>query len=391
MDELALIREFRSQVPSAPAEMRRSARETLVARSGRTGGLDVLRRRPVLTAAVLVLLAGLVTGSALGLGDRLLDLIRGKPAPPSVKREFAQMFGNSGAVVPYFDFPMVIKNRIHGVLAFRTSAGPVGIWAAPTRTGGVCIVLRVLRPKTFAQGLPFLGSCGPFRNPGGAPAAAGVESRDPYRFVWGFAAPGVDRVVVRLDDGRRKEARVYEHFFGTGIPGTTYREVVAYDRAGHRLGSYKPQTAAAQPPPPPPEPRRTDEFRQLFHVERGRGTVDVAVAPAAGGGVCVELRAPERAEAGCRKISLPLQLLSFGFYGPPGPTVAFFAGHVSGRVNTLELRYEDGSSSSVKPVKSFFLTVLSGKRTRVGHRGLVFVARNARGKIIGRIRLDRRP
>jgi hypothetical protein len=83
-------------------------------------------------------------------------------------------------------------------------------------------------------------------------------------------------------------------------------------------------------------------------------------------------------------------LFTFGLYGPPGPTVAFFAGHVSDRARTLELRYEDGSSSRVRPVDGFFLTVLTGRRTRVGHRGLAFVARDSRGKIVGRIRLDRR-
>lgn len=396
MDELTLIREFRSQVPSAPAERRRSAREALVAHSERTGRLDVLRRRPVLTAAVLVLLAGLVTGSALGLGERLLDLIRGKPAPPSVQREFVRMLGNRGAVIPYFDFPKVIKSRIHGVLVFRTSAGPVALWAGPTRGGDkVCFILRKLRPRNFGERVPLLAACGAPGPPAGKSAVASwdsssSESGGSMAFVYGVAARGVASVEIRLGRGVSRRARVYEHFFAVGVPPehSNVEEVVAFDARGHTVGRNRvdlaPQVA------PPPEPRRTGPFKQLFHVERGRGTVDVAVAPAAGGGVCVELRAPERDEAGCRKISLPLQLLSFGSYGPPGPTVAFFAGHVGGRVKTLELRYEDGSSSRVTPLKSFFLTVLSGKRTRVGHRGLVFVARDASGTIIGRIRLDRR-
>ena len=182
MDELTLIREFRSQVPSAPAERRRSAREALVAHSERTGRLDVLRRRPVLTAAVLVLLAGLVTGSALGLGERLLDLIRGKPAPPSVQREFVRMLGNRGAVIPYFDFPKVIKSRIHGVLVFRTSAGPVALWAGPTRGGDkVCFILRKLRPRNFGERVPLLAACGAPGPPAGKSAVASWDSAAPSR------------------------------------------------------------------------------------------------------------------------------------------------------------------------------------------------------------------
>ena len=106
MDELQLIRDFRAATPGPSEETRRQARERLAARFERRNGSFVFarfERRQLLVAVAVALLAGLLAGSALAFGNRLLDFIRGEPAPKSVQREFAHLDPQS--VIPYFDYP----------------------------------------------------------------------------------------------------------------------------------------------------------------------------------------------------------------------------------------------------------------------------------------------
>src|SRR4029078_4049398 len=86
MDEIKLIKGFRSELPGASGESRQRARERLEGRFERRRflGLDPLSRRAAVCVAA-ALLAGLLAGSALAFGGRLVDSIRGKPAPKDVR------------------------------------------------------------------------------------------------------------------------------------------------------------------------------------------------------------------------------------------------------------------------------------------------------------------
>jgi hypothetical protein len=145
MDELKLIRDFRAGMPGPSEEARRQAREVLAARFEHRKGAFVFARfgrRQLLVAAAVLLLAGLLAGSALAFGDRLLDFIRGEPAPKSVQSEFARLDPHS--VIPYFDYPTVIKGRItefwHSTPppdAWRCGRGRLGA-AAPATSSASC-------------------------------------------------------------------------------------------------------------------------------------------------------------------------------------------------------------------------------------------------------------
>ena len=240
MDELQLIREFRAGMPGPPDETRARGRERLAAQfEPRSGALVFGRfeRRKLLVGAAVALLAGLLAGSALAFGDRLLDFIRGEPAPKSVQREFAHLDPHS--VIPYFDYPTVIKGRIHGVLAFDTAGGRVALWAGPTRSGGACYVFRKLRQKTLSDSLPLAAGCLGRRVPDGLKLVAGLATpaAPNLGFAWGYTAKNVASVEVHLAGGVVKRAPVYERFFAVGAPATkSLVSAVGLAADGHEVG-----------------------------------------------------------------------------------------------------------------------------------------------------------
>jgi hypothetical protein len=247
MDELQLITSFRAGVPSASDETRRYARERLAAQFDRPSrfGAPLLGRRRVLVWTAAALLAGLLAGSALAFGGRFLDFIRGEPAPKSVRNTYH--FGFKGGP-PHFGNPNVIESRAHGVLAFKTTAGPMALWAAPTRNGGVCWLLTRLAPGTPAPGFG-VGGCGPRGVPGGRKLVADVstlmsgEGGRTLRFGYGLglAAKDVVRVEFRLTNGKVLRANVYEGFFGVGTPpGAKAVSVTGFDAQGRVVARYTP-------------------------------------------------------------------------------------------------------------------------------------------------------
>ena len=393
MDELQLIREFRAGMPGPPDETRARGRERLAAQfEPRSGALVFGRfeRRKLLVGAAVALLAGLLAGSALAFGDRLLDFIRGEPAPKSVQREFAHLDPHS--MIPYFDYPTVIKGRIHGVLAFDTAGGRVALWAGPTRSGGACYVFRKLRQKTLSDSLPLAAGCLGRRVPDGLKLVAGLATpaAPNLGFAWGYTAKNVASVEVHLAGGVVKRAPVYERFFAVGAPATkSLVSAVGLAADGHEVGRCCPLPPV--PPPSPPQPPRVGPYQPVFDIQKAGHRFVFAIAPAARGGLCTDLTSPGRPhERSCIARLGRLQPLGLGEGGPPGPPWAFFVGRVGNGVASVRLRYEDGTSSKVPLTSRYFLEVVTGLHTRRGHRPLIFLARDSTGHVVATERLDRR-
>ena len=408
MDELQLIKTFRSTAPQASDETRRRARALLAAPADRPSRYSVplIGRRRVLVWVTVALLAGLLAGTAFAFGGRLLDFVRGGPAPKSVQLVFKHGFGDKGEVLHYFNSPDVIKSRLHGVLAFPTKAGPVALWAAPTRGGGVCFTLRPLKPKNFGEA--FTGTVTCVKGvPLGLPLVATIES-SPGGASWasGIARKDIVRVEVHLTDGSVHRARVYEHFFGVGVPpGSQLASAVGFDANEHKVGTYSSKSLP-KPKPPRPVPARTGSYRKVFDARlkvssRSTGEfthrVVFAVAPAAGGGLCTsltyngqpgEIPSPQVQRHCARSSRAPLQLLGFGGGGPP--EWGFAVGRARADVATVQLRFEDGTTASVRLTAGrFFLVLPRGLHMRRGYRPRVLNARDRANRVLARLRLDR--
>jgi hypothetical protein len=297
MDEIQLLRDFRAELPTPSPDARRSARLALVARTGESRARRWFRgRRRAVVIAVAALAAVVAVGAALGLGDRVLDLVRGKPASPSAQRIFAKMFDTTTLPEPY-------KTRVagyqpegewRGILGLTTSIGPLGLWAAPTHNGGICFTYAWLDKEITHPVFPAAGGdceaaswhqgdpwpqhdpLDPARIeakiwPAGRPAVRAQinpygyglpmtpgDTRATTAIVQGRAAAEVARVEIVFRDGGARRVPVYDTFFATEVPrGRVVQELVPLGARGQVLahgscvlspGSQPPQILCSAPP-----------------------------------------------------------------------------------------------------------------------------------------------
>jgi hypothetical protein len=126
------------------------------------------RRRGVSVALVAAALLGaLLITPALGLGDRLLDLLQRPAAPPEVQAHFAandtlrkQLFAHTEAAgnALHDRFSRVVPGEARGIAAIESADGPIYLWAAPTEDGRQCWLIQA--GAEVATGRPYgLTSC----------------------------------------------------------------------------------------------------------------------------------------------------------------------------------------------------------------------------------------
>jgi hypothetical protein len=247
MDEL--IRDFRSEVPDPGADSIRAARATLAARMSRG---PWWRRRFVVAIAV-TLVAAVAAGAALGLGDRLVDLIRGKPAPES----FQRMMEATQERYPVFGYE--ITGDWRGVTATATPIGPAGIYVAPA-SRGICWHAIVTNEDISELRGHLVGACGP-PSPRQLFEVGVMPYQDGGRFdrtaptgrtldvLVGRVGQDASRLAVHLCDGRRPvRVPVRESFVLAVIPeGREVDRIVAFDPQGARLGQTRPPGPGGAP------------------------------------------------------------------------------------------------------------------------------------------------
>ena len=244
------------------------------------------RRVWVLAAAVLAAVA--IVSSAFGWTSRLLDLVAGQPAPPRVKRAFALEKEARKRVLPIFrqEASGVVVAQAHGVIGLDSSVGPVILWAAPTRTGGVCWVVEIKRLDALA---------------GRPTASANCSSRpptadDPFDYslsktlvgdrylelVMGRVLPEVSTVEVRDADESETLTIVegfYLHELGTGSDPIT---LIALDRGGTEIRRQEIRRLEPIPRPDPVGPERV-----LIRFQTAAGfTLSFALARGENGSLC---------------------------------------------------------------------------------------------------------
>jgi hypothetical protein len=399
MDEIQLIRGFRSELPGASGESRQRARERLEGRFERRRFLGLNARSP--RAAVWVaaaLLAGLLAGSALAFGGRLVDSIRGKPAPEDVR----QHLGYRSTAVFHYVNP-VITSRAHGVMEFSTSAGRASLWAAPRSDGLMCLWAKVPLAKPYPQGSSPAGryqqseACfGRDRTLRGRPvkALSWSDSGEP-KYVIGIATRKVHAVEVRFLEGGARRAKLYDGIFAVGTPpGLTPVSATAFDAQGRKLGvdTFWPEPST----PAPTNPKRTGPFVKKVVAEQDGYRVTASVAPATRGGLCYDVASTGTGHRSfCARPDRRVFPVLRPWEGPPAEARgdaaiwAFVFGQAREGAAAVELRFEDGASSTV-PLSDdrFFVAFVTGMNTKPGHRPSALVARDSAGRVIGTARLD---
>jgi hypothetical protein len=281
VNELELIRDFRTSAPSPTAAARAAALERLTscweARRGRLAG----RRRLLLGVALLI--AALATGTAVGVGDRIVDLVRGKPAPTRIKEGPLSTWGprpfpkNMPEEAKARAFGYQVTGEWRGVLAVHTSAGLLTLWKAPARNGSVCWDYMFTNDDATRWIAPAEGGCDhpgwrsgdPWpddrfgrevrkRLPRGRPTLAAqidvrpVTPRKEITWLRGRAALGIAQVEIRFRKGTRRRIGVYDTFFAAEIPpGSFVRRLVPLDARGRAVPCNYPRLCSWPQGPPP--------------------------------------------------------------------------------------------------------------------------------------------
>jgi hypothetical protein len=242
--DLDLLVGFRSEVPLPDEE----TAERVYRRATTTPPHRWLLLRARLSRRARVVmavgLAGLVlVPAAVAVGGRLAGWFQGKPAPASIRQDFvkfnAQMQQMSAAEAKSGlarQAPQAIASRAHGVLALRTADGPVYMWAAPRRGGGICWLIQL----AAAKGISY-ASCDQTWPPDqqltfGTFGAIVYPSE---QFIMGRAVGGAASVVVNLSNGTTTRLPVVEGLFMGAIPKHVHPlEVASYNAAGNRLTGF---------------------------------------------------------------------------------------------------------------------------------------------------------
>lgn len=398
MDEIELLQRFRDAVPETQSGPKERARSRLTSVIGSPAAAHARRRRGsrrTWIAFAALLLAAVATTSALAWGGRLLDFVAGEPAPPPVRRSFTLDNAARARVLPIFRSSSganVIVEHAHGVLGIESSVGPVIIWAAPTRRGGVCYVLDI-EAHRLSDGRPNGGGgCNPAPLPDAVKLQHGFRMTrvgDGYlRLVEGQVTPDVASVELHYVDGGIEQLPLAEGFFlyepRANVEATL---IIARDAAGREL---KRRPVRSQFPLTSRMPEPIGPERVLFQLETAAGhRLTLAIAPAEGGGVCKTIRYRGGVGSSCgrdprERIESDAISVHPGLWNeaPDRKPLLTLEGVVGAEVAELELRYENGEVEELSIVEQHVLFEIPPGHH--GDRRFLLVARDETGHVLVR-------
>jgi hypothetical protein len=389
MDELALLRQFRADVPR-PLRAQQQARERLeqLIAGGRR------RRSPrlvVLLAALALLIA--LGGAAYGLAR---EYLLGDPAPDPVKQQAAMLNEIKGELIPTARLGPGIRVEETKLAAFLdASTGPVYLWAAPSERGDECWFEQIIGTEQ-PDGSPNLrGGCGHARD--GRPidwslSATRVRDGRILPFISGKVGGNVAKLEL-TSEGETVQVPLQGRYFLFQVSDATREanpqiprlRLTAYDNAGDVLAQ-----ANSRPQPRRPRPidlngqtplieiltRRTGTPIRLYVIQRDGERCRVLVSPGGTGSSCGG-RPPKSNEV---------------FVGPnqigaaPGGMLLLW-GEVGSDITKLELQFEGGRIEELPLTNRFALYQVDPADFDAGRRPLRLVGRDANGTAVGERKL----
>jgi hypothetical protein len=371
MDEIAVLKTFRAEVPERDDDARAAVRRVLQQRRRRHRAL-LSGRNWILVGAVLVAVAA--ASSAFGWTSRLIDAVAGEPAPAPVKEAFAVM-NEAGAreMIPSFRRVAsdAIVERAHGAIGINSSLGPVIIWAAPTRRGGICWIVDIERLRGPDGVPPGSGGCNPTMPWLAAEPLHHVlaETRvgDGYlRLLHGRALRDVSSIELRYADGEAETLAVLNRFFLHELSHDSKPEVlIARDESGAEIGRRYINPTGMQPGPVGPEdsPAQIGPERVLIRLETSTGhPLTFSLAPAEGSQLCHIERYRGSLSGGCgrdrrERVGDAELIIGPGLWNEPpdGKPLVKLSGVVGSTIAELELLYVDGTRTRIPIVERFVL------------------------------------
>ncbi|MFL6069444.1 MAG: hypothetical protein ACJ74N_17100 [Gaiellaceae bacterium] len=204
---------------------------------------------------------------------------------------------------------------------------------------------------------------------------------DQFALVEGLASDDVAKIVAFLANRHTQPVPLTDNVYAVQIARTKLpAELVAYDTHGRIIGitPVNATPGSARPTPAPGRPR------QLLHVTSATGaTATLYTGPSSDGGKCMYVRWYQSKHAtgqtgGCNTLTAHRPAITLSGGGPTG----IWQGQARTDVKTVELRFADGSHTSIKPTDGFILYALN--RSQLTSGGLTkAIARDAARKDVG--------
>ncbi len=401
MDEIIAVRAFRSEIPDRDAGARDAVRRTLeaaLAEPLRAPRRSLWRSRRMWVLIAVTLGAVAAVSSAFGWTSRLIDVIAGQPAPPRIKRTFALENEARERVLPIFRRQAMsdtIIEQAHGVIGFDSSVGPVILWAAPTRGGGLCWLIEIKRADELAGRPTSNPNCSPQLRRVDAPLAYGFSRTlvgDRYLALiegrlQGRLQANVTSLELRYGDGRSEMVPIAEGFFLQELRVESEPILlIARDRSGAEVKRLEVQAFELIPPPGPVGPERilirveTDAgFPLTFSLARTENGELCQLTHYPGGGLGRTCGPDPRTRVAPDEISVHPGLWNEAQDGKPLVTLG---GVVGSAIARLDLHYEDGTIVAVPVVEQFVLFVIPPEH-RSDER-FILVGRSPSGEAITR-------
>lgn len=209
-------------------------------------------RRPRVLVALAVFLV--LVPTAIACRGAIRDLFFGSPAPPIIKRSFAdqnkmQVLVRKWAAAhgrgPVAFMPRVDPSKAHGVISIRTSDGRLLLWAAPTYDGRECWFINFARDAIGHKRATGGGSCDQAKPPPGNLS---------WSTVWSAAHPTLKvlsgrvyvsdavAVLANVGDGSPPvRVPVVDRYFLAAFPRQAkLPDAIAVDRKGRMVAGRKP-------------------------------------------------------------------------------------------------------------------------------------------------------
>ncbi len=388
MDELEYVRRFRAAVPAGERDRVRTALLDAI-----EAEVPASRRRRLRLGLVLAVVAitGVAVGSALGVGDRLVELIAGKPAPPPIAARLTDE-ALAERITPLFaDVSNVRTEDAHGVVAIETQGGPVALWTVPTRDGPICYLVEFVR-LSEREGRPHGDSrCMPHPSPNAPIVWTSTNEQVDGQALHILAGP-VDAVVasvwLRSPDGDLRRVAQAEGFFLLALPDLSEGDrLIVRDAAGRDLqtleitprvaGMFDAHDTKVSGPP-----------RTVIETTDSRGRpLRLLLQPGEDGKTCLIIEATGRGST-CLPDDKLRAPSGIAVYPTLEGSIIYLSGSVGPEVSQLALRYENGEQVEVPIVERFVLYDIARAHFNDGARPIELIGRNSEGVEVARQKVD---
>ena len=321
----------------------------------------VRRRRLRQTVISAALIAGIVLllSPATGLGQRLLDVFRGLPATPAVKRALG---ANDRLPPPVLELlrsdPAVDASKARGVMEVTTSRGLVRLWEAPRADGGACAFIDVGIENGRAVGSE---ACHPPVASSHVQISADLRPIDLqlmqndlfFAIVFGWK-PGVD-VEVDWSNGTHSRLAVVDGYAVVEVPHGAQPSVASAVRGTTRLS-----TQSFETPPPIPFPAES-AFTTVVTVTAYDGTKVTLGVAESNGKRCIRVGEGDSIDGSCGD--------------PPSTPIgvnenlhsAILFGEVQVPAVSLRFTFQDGDHVSAPVQDGVFLFAVPRGHLKEGH------------------------